>query len=296
MDPLLDMVEGLARTGRDLPPVKATLIDDDAFRLLAFPFSGPIPSPRNARGVDLDGEWFDERTDIKPGWLKARAVDWHHGKDPLGVMNPPAYGHLRTQAPETGRVTIGKAVDPVMDQDGWWVTIWLDEGERRVALIRQLAEQGAGRGVGLYGSTESIAGMTRRNAKTGHIEAWPYWRQTLSTSPQNTHSVLAPLKAALTDAIITDYPSTTPVFWRDVAAQMRDLAEDLHTSSGGPVGTGSADPGESAVKSGRVLSGMNEAAIASALEEWQQAADRSLTKLREVLERARRGVDEPPPA
>lgn len=295
MDPLLTLVEGLARPVHELPPVKATLLDDDAFRLLAFPFSGPIPSPRNARGVDLDGEFFDELTDIKPGWLKARAVDWHHGKDPLGVMNPASYGHLRAQAPEAGRVTIGKAVDPVMEQDGWWVTIWLDEGERRVALIRQLAEQAAGRGIGLYGSTESVAGMTRR-AKSGHIEAWPYWRQTLSTSPQNTHSVLAPIKAVLTDAIISDYPSTTPAFWRDMAAQMRDLASDLHGSSGGPVGTGSADPGESAGKSGRVLSGINEAAIAEALQQWQQATDRSLSKLREVLERARRGVDEPPPA
>ena len=35
-----------------LQPVKATIIDDDAFRLLAFPFSGPIPKA-GTRGVDL---------------------------------------------------------------------------------------------------------------------------------------------------------------------------------------------------------------------------------------------------
>ncbi len=289
MDPILAAIDALARPTRDLPPVKATLLDDDAFRLLAIPFDGPIPSPKNARGVDLDGEWFDETTDIKPGWLKARAVDWHHGKDPTGVMSPPGYGHLRGSAPEAGRVTIGKAVDPVMGEAGWWVTIWLDAGEQRVALIRRLAEAAADRGVqGIFGSSESVAGMTRKG-KDGHIELWPYWRQTLSTSPQNTLSVLAPMKAVLTDAILVDYPSTTPAFWQDMAAQMRDLATELHSSSGSPVGSGSAGPGESEAKSGRVPSGIDEAAIADALGEWQMATDRSLAALRDVLERARRG-------
>ncbi len=287
---LIDVVLGMEHTERDLVPVKATLLDDDAFRLLAIPFSGPIPSRRNARGVDSDYEYFDERTDIKPDWLKMRAVDWHHGKDPTGVMNPAAYGHLpaATQAPEEGRVTIGKAVDLSMDPEGWWVTVWLDAGERRLSLIRKLAEAGAERGVGLYGSSETVASMMRRG-KAGHIDVWPYWRQTLSTSPVNTHSVLAPLKAVLTDAILTDYPATTPAFWRDMAAQMRDLATDLHSNSGGPVSTDSADPGERAAKSGRVLSGINEAAIAEAIEAWTRATDESLTKLREVLERARQG-------
>lgn len=187
-------------------PAKATILDDDAFRLLAFPFGGPIPSPKSPRGVDLDGEWFSERTDIKPGWLKARPVDWHHGADS-----------------KFGRDVIGKAVDPTVDEDGIWVTVWLDHGARRLNLIKRLAEQGAK----LFGSSESVAGMVRK-ADTGEILVWPYWRQTLSTSPQNTHSVIRPIKAVLGDI---DADLATPAFWADIAPALADLAADLRSTS-----------------------------------------------------------------
>jgi len=186
--------------------VKATILDDDAFRLLAIPFGGPIPSPVSARGVDLDGEFFSERTDIRPSWLKARAVDWHHGAD--GTL---------------GRDVIGKAVDPEMDEDGWWVTVWLDHGAKRLNLIKRLAERGAK----LFGSSESVAGLVKK-ADTGEIMEWPYWRQTLSTSPQNTHSVIRPLKAVIDDV---NYDFTTPAFWADIAPRLRDLAADLRSTS-----------------------------------------------------------------
>lgn len=197
--------------------VKATLLDDDAFRLLAFPFGGPIPSPRSPRGVDLDGEWFSERTDIKPAWLKARPVDWHHGADAT-----------------LGREVIGKAVDPVMDEDGVWVTVWLDHGARRLNLIKQLAEQGAK----LFGSSESVAGLVKKDKATGEILEWPYWRQTLSTSPQNTLSVMRPLKASVAH-IDPDY--ITPAFWADLGPRLADLASDLRlTSAVTPPGKGAA--------------------------------------------------------
>lgn len=195
-------------------PAKATILDDDAFRLLAIPFGGPIPSPHSRRGVDLDGEWFSERTDIRPDWLKSRAVDWHHGADQT-----------------LGREVIGKAVDPTMDEDGWWVTVWLDHGSRRLGLIKKLAERGAA----LFGSSESVAGLVKK-ADTGEILAWPYWRQTLSTSPQNTHSVIRPMKAMLGGL---DYSTTTPAFWADIAPALADLAADLRP-------TLAAMPGKSA--------------------------------------------------
>lgn len=220
-----------------MTPYKATILDDNGFRLLAFPFTGPIPSPRAPRGVDVDGEWFSERTDIKPEWLKARAVDWHHGVDEI-----------------TKRETIGKAVDPVMEEDGWWVTIWLDHGARRLALIKRLAEAGAQ----LFGSSESVAGLTAK-ASTGEILRWPYWRQTLSTSPQNTHSVLRPLKAALDDATGDLYPVTTPAFWRDITAEVRGLAADLRRTSYG--GDGAAKAGYEAL--GAALDGLDATAAAA---------------------------------
>lgn len=186
-------------------PAKATLLDDDAFRLLAIPFGGPIPHPSAPRGRDLDGEWFSERTDIRPQWLKARAVDWHHGADQV-----------------MGREVIGKAVDPTMEEDGWWVTIWLDHGARRLQLIKRLAEKGAA----IFGSSESVAGLVKK-ASTGEILEWPYWRQTLSTSPQNTHSIIAPIKAVLDQ---TDLRDTTSAFWRDLGPQLQLLAADLRTT------------------------------------------------------------------
>ena len=239
-------------------PVKATLLDDDAFRLNAIPFTGPVPSPRTSRGVDIDGEWFSERSDIKPDWLKARAVDWHHGKDPHGVMNPPEYARM-AQPPERGREVIGKAVDPTMEEDGWWVTVWLDHGARRLSLIQSLAERGAQ----LFGSSESVAGKARVDRATGHIDVWPYWRQSLSTSPQNTHSVLRPLKAALDDAL-TDFPNTLPAFWRDITDDLRDLAADLRRTSHG---------GDDAAKGG-----LDEAAVQDVLRRYEDA----LARLRDV--------------
>ena len=36
-------------------------------RLLAVPFGGPIPSANAPKGVDIDGEWFSDRTDLFDG-------------------------------------------------------------------------------------------------------------------------------------------------------------------------------------------------------------------------------------
>jgi hypothetical protein len=157
--------------------------------------------------VDLDGETFTHRTDIKPDWFKARPVDWHHGKDPTGKM---------------GRTTLADAVDLREEEDGWWVTVWLKAGERRLRLIDQLQAVGAK----LFGSSEPVQGMVKVNKATGHIDVWPYFRQTLSTSPQNTHSIIRPLKAALDDmAQGGHYPSQA--FWDEVLDSLHDLQPDL---------------------------------------------------------------------
>ena len=214
-------------------PLKATLLDDDAFRLLAIPFGGPIPSGIFPRGIDVDGETFTERTDIKPKWLAERLVDWHHGVDPL-----------------MGRTVIGKAVDPEMDEEGWWVTVWTKHGERRLELIKRLAERQP-----IYGSSESIAGMVKK-AYTGEILVWPYWRQTLSTSPQNTKSVLKPLKASIDDLYATG-GTPTAAFWADLSADLTNLQSDLVRTSRG---------GDDPAKAGRVLSAINEAALRKAID------------------------------
>lgn len=192
--------------------LKATVLDDDAFALRAFPFTGPIPSPQWPGGVDLDGETFTARTDIKPHWFDWRPVDWHHGNDPTGKM---------------GRAIVGKAGNLRMEEDGWWVDVWLDAGEQRAALIRKLAERAV-----IYGSSEPVQGMVRVN-KAGHIDVWPYLRQTLSTSPQNTHSVIRQ------KANLTGIYSPTRAFWDDVREGLRDLKLDL---SGATAGRSDVDP------------------------------------------------------
>ena len=201
-------------------PLKATLLDDDAFRLLAIPFGGPIPSPHSPIGVDLDGEWFDAQTDIEPDRLKARPVDWHHRHD--GVMKAD---------------TIAKAVDPEMDEDGWWVTVWLDHGAKRLGLIKRLAEAGAQ----LFGSSEADpAGVVK--ASNGRIERWPYIAQALTTSPQNTFSVARPLKATVTRPLHE--------------AMTRDLSADLRQTYRRLAG------GDDAAKARRVLQGIQSAEAA----------------------------------
>jgi hypothetical protein len=239
-----------------LLPVKATVIDDDAFKLLAIPFDGPIPSKASPRGVDLDGEWFSDRTDIKPAWFDTRLVDWHHGVD----------GKL-------GRTILGKAQNLREDEDGWWVDVWLKHGERRVDLIRRLADKGAQ----LFGSSESVQGLTEK-ASTGEILQWPYVRQTLSTSPQNTYSVLRPLKATL-DAIGPDNVPTAQ-FFDDLARYLDDLASSPPQS---------LDVGDSGAKAGRVLAARNEARLREAADEletdgWHPVRRKeAIAKLADVL-------------
>ena len=249
--------------GKSASPMKATLIDDDAFRLLAFPFGGPIPHPAYPRGVDVDTQTFSPATDIKRDWFDARLVDWFHGQDP-----------------RMGRTVLGKAVDlgrydgasAEPDEDGWWVTVWLKRGEERVALVKRLAERAT-----IYGSSETGPGLGAIKAvdgtirpwsrnTPGEITKWPYLRQTLAAIAQNTYSVIRPLKATLDDyASEGELPAAA--FWSDLEAAMRDLGTDLRATLG-------VSPGEQAAKSGRVLSAMNEADLRAALDAARSALDR----------------------
>ena len=211
-----------------MQPIKATILDDDHFRLLAIPFTGPIPG--GPRGVDLDGQWFDERTNIYPKLLPARVVDWHHGKDAL-----------------MGRHSLGKAVlDDEPEDDGWWETVWLRHGEKRVELIKRLSARAP-----IYGSSEAL---WAKASTDGHIDEWPYWRQTLSTSPQNTHSIVRPaMKAVLDDFSTAGIP---------VDGRVRSFIEDLDALG---IDLRSTSLGEDAAKAGRVLAGRNERRLREAI-------------------------------
>lgn len=226
-------------------PLKATLLDDDAFRLLALPYGGPIPYPGAPRGADLDRQWFSERTTF--GAPDTVNVTWHHGLDPV----------LRGEV-------VGKAGELTFDEDGGWVKVWLDHGRRRTRLIKELAEAAKNDDeVDIFGSSEAKPGQARvmvgkaerqwQRRLPGEITVWPYSGQTLSTSPQNTNSVLVPVKATLDDLAAGDIIAT-PDYFDDLARWLDDLAPD-------PAPTLRGDGG---AKAGRVLAGRNEARLREA--------------------------------
>lgn len=234
-------------------PMKATLLDDNAFRLLALPYGGPIPYPGAPRGADIDRQWLMESTDYgKPP--KQVNVDWHHGKDPWSY-----------RAGLDPAEVVGKASDLEFDDDGGWVTVWLDAGRKRTRLIKQLAEAAKNDDeVDIYGSSTAARGSgivrTRfgerpwRPKLPGEISRWHYDGLTLSTSPQNTKSVLVPIKATLDDlAAGTIDPSAA--FFSDLATFIDDLGSD-------PAPTLRGD-GEA--KAGRVIAGRNEARLREAI-------------------------------
>lgn len=275
-------VEAAAKEcGIDMPamakawmPIKAGDLDpeeEDAFwrgklprPLLAIPFGGPIPSPESPRGVDLDGEFFSENTDIFGPYkalreTRERLVDWHHSLRPPSARHGDPTGVMNT-------AVLGKAVlrdEP--DDMGWWVDFWVNAGEKRVALIRKIAERAT-----LYGSSQPI-GETKK-AKSGEITLWPFALETLSTAPQNTTSAFRSAKAVLEDAELAGIAISGQM--RSLLANMRDLEPDLD---------GSSLAGDHRAKAGRELSGINEEEIAAAIE----ALSGGYSRLQAMLDRIR---------
>jgi hypothetical protein len=250
-----------------LTPMKAAPLDDpEAFfagkvpwRLLAIPFDGPIPSPNSPRGVDLDGEWFSPNTDIFGGHKallenRERATDFHHSSDPTGMM---------------GRTVVGKSIlDPNPEEDGWWVDFWVKAGEKRVALIKKLAE----RGTQLFGSSQASRKVT---TSKGEITVWPYYMQTISTSPQNTLSVLRP-KAVLDE--ITQSGIAISTAMTRLIEESADLEADLARAT-------------ASAKAGRELSGSNEAEIEAAIEEYESGQARMRALLNRIRDKYRKEPD-----
>lgn len=251
--------EKMGDRGKALLPVKAQPFDGDELdawfdgrisrRLLSIPFGGPIPSPKAPMGVDLDGEWFSQRTDIYGG-VKAlletreRLVDWHHSAQPP----TPAYGDPSGMM--RGAI-IGKSIlDPDPDQDGWWVDLWLKAGEKRLSLVRRLMERGAQ----LFGSSQPIR-KGKVDADTGEITEWPMYLQTLTTSPQNTYAVLRP--KAILDELDSAELSVSPAL-RGLLTELDALGAELPRSF--PSG------GDAAVKAGSV-------SILDSLDSWEETRD-----------------------
>jgi hypothetical protein len=259
-------------TDKSLMPIKAKALDDELAwfagkiprRLLAIPFGGPIPSAKAPRGVDYDGEWFSERTDIFGG-IKAlqdnreRLVDFSH------AFNPPDPRYGDPTGMMSGHI-LGKSIlDPDPEEDGWWVDLWLKAGDKRVRMIQALAQRGAQ----LFGSSQVIPGKARTDRETGEIMAWPWALVTLSPAPSNTYSVLRPAKAVLEEADLAGI--TVSDAYRTLIENFRDLDSDLRRTS---------LAGDDEAKGGLV-----EPDITPLIAELGERTGRTTAVLRDLLER-----------
>jgi hypothetical protein len=164
-----------------VPQLDLWLKGERSRRILVVPFGGPLPGGK--AGLDIDGEYFDDTTDLFGPFqelrrMSDRLVDWHHDGDPTGVMKGAILGRI--------------VLDKTPEADGYWADFWANAGERRLALVAQLERKG----LPLFGSSEAVATSVRK-ASDGHIEVWPLIRHTITTSPQNVYAVVPPLKALL---------------------------------------------------------------------------------------------------
>lgn len=244
-------------------------------RHLAIPFGGPtsgkaIGKADNGIGYDLDGEFFDAATDLYgplAGFGRERLTDWHHvtfgdRTDPAGLMKGAILGRIVLDEDPSSENLDG------VDLMGVWSDFWANAGEKRRQLVAMLERKG----VPLFGSSQPLQKAVLIDKRTGHIDRWPVRFHTITTSPQNTHAVLPPMKADLLDSPYLAELSVGAL--RAFLADGDNLGHDLL----------STPRGEEGAKAGRVLSGVNEADIDEAIAALLGSAE----KLRTVLARQRK--------
>ena len=238
MDILAKAAMPLAAAQLDETETDAWLAGKIARRMLAIPFGGPIASPHSPRGVDLDGQWFSERTDLYAGFPKLRetrdrVVDWHHSLAPLGGRGGDPLGRMNG-------VSLGKAVlDEDDSEDGRWADFWIRKGMEGISLVRRLAE----RATQLFASGQPAA-PGKADPLTGEITEFPLLMVTVTTSPQNTLAVVTP-KALLDGLDLSEIPVSKAL--RSLLAELDAFRAEL------PSGLAAvAQPGSVAVKAGLV--------------------------------------------
>jgi len=221
-------------------------------RILMLPFGGPLPGGK--AGLDLDGEYFDEDTDIYGPYptlrsSRERVVDWHH--DDSGVPSRARGGDPKLLSMK-GAIIGHLQFDEDPEADGYWADWWANAGEKRRRLIGLLERKG----VPLYGSTEAVAKARALwpPEEDGHIAVWPVIRHTISTTPQNTYAVVPALKATLAASNIDEIPAEA---LKALLVGLDADTTELLLSSSETAVHASVLAGAEAVKAGRVLSKKN---------------------------------------
>jgi hypothetical protein len=201
--------------------LKAEQIGTAKWRVLAIPFGGPLKG-----GKDLDGEFFSERTDIKPHWFKERPVIFHHGQDPI-----------------LGDADVGIEGELVKEKDGWWAPVWLERQNQYFARLNALIAAGK-----MYGSSGSMPHLVKVDRATGEILNWPHVEQTLTPTPANVFARVEASKAFdhFQSAGIELDPAIRGIL-SDLDTLTTDLESDLSAGGGSPRGDLSADGGDPAM-------------------------------------------------
>ena len=242
-------------------------------RILVVPFEGPLPGGK--KGLDLDGEYFDEETDIFGPFpaLKAsrwRLMDWHH--DDAGVPPKEQGGPAISMK---GAIIGEIELEDEPDEFGHWASWWIRRGQandyavaaKRVAALETMTP--------IYGSSFAVY---KKADDDGHISEWPLIRHTASTAPRNPRAVIPALKAVIDDITPADLTSDA---LKALLVGLTYLEPDLRST----FSDGAADPfpigsGETVAKAGRVLARAKEQRLRDAIDE---AIGRLVTALDAVV-------------
>jgi hypothetical protein len=160
-------------------PAKAIKADGDGgatLSVLAVPFIGPFAGG-DGRGVDGDGEFFTETTDLCLDWFPSqRPLLYHHG-----LLDGEGPGIV-----PVGRVDVSSIKK---GPEGWWVQAELDRQGDYFKHILKLLEEDA-----LYASTGAMAHLVRTR-KSGEITQWPWVELSLTPTPANFFATVQPAEA-----------------------------------------------------------------------------------------------------
>jgi hypothetical protein len=140
----------------------------DLIEGLAIPFG-------TASKKDLDGEYFDARTDLCLPWFgeTGRPILYGHGLNPA------------VKAEVVGRQTSFDQRD-----DGVWIQVELDKSSRYRERVGKLIEQGA-----LSFSSGSMPHLVQ-TSKDGHIDRWPWVENSFTPTPAHPRAVVYAVKSA----------------------------------------------------------------------------------------------------
>jgi len=168
--------------------VKAIQGDDGEWTLdvLGNPWYGPV------NGKDIQGEYFDQRTNFHEDKFPRPPVVYYHGFDPSGrPMGRPEY--------------IGKTIGREVKSDGVWYKVILDKAKPLAQRIWDYAQKG------LAFASSGSANHLRRVGPSGHIDEWPVIELTLveldgRKRPVNGYAVALPAVKAVYEQAGIEWP------------------------------------------------------------------------------------------